>query len=49
MMVIQDLLQESGLTLATTITKCQSSEAAKKHRADITTQDLKTMAALQKP
>ena len=46
---IEDLLQESGLTLTTTITKCQSKEAAKKHHADITTQDAETVAALQKP
>ena len=47
---IEDLLQESRLTLATTITKCQSREAAKKHRADITTtQDAEIVAALRKP
>ena len=28
---VEDLLQESNLTLATIITKCQSREAAKKH------------------
>ena len=46
---IEDLLQESGLTLTATITKCQSREAAKKHRTDITTQDAGTVAALRKP
>ena len=47
---IEDLLQESGLTLATTITKCQNREAAKKHRVDITTtQEAEIVAALRKP
>ena len=46
---IEDLLQESELSLATTIAKCQSREAAKKHRVDITTQGTDTVAALRKP
>ena len=46
---IEDLLQESELSLAATITKCQSREAAKKHRVDITTQGTDTVAALRKP
>ena len=35
---VEDLLQVSDLTLATTITKCQSREAARKHRTDIVAQ-----------
>ena len=48
---LEDFLQEFGLILATTITKCQSRsrEAAKKCHADVTTQDADTMAALLKP
>lgn len=46
---IEDLLQECELTLATTIKKCQSREAAKKHRVDITTQGTDLVAAIQKP
>ena len=34
--IIEDLLQQSDLTLATTITKCRAKEAAKQQRAEIT-------------
>ena len=44
---IEDLLQISDLTLDTTISKCQSREAARKHRTDITAQG-DTVAALRK-
>ena len=44
---IEDLLQESNLTLATTIAKCQSREAAKKHHIDIITQSTDVTAAIR--
>ena len=46
---VEDLLQESGLTLANTIAKCQSREAAKKHRFNITVPEAETVAALRRP
>ena len=46
---VEALLQESYLTLATTIARCRSKEAAKKHRADIITQNTDMVATLQKP
>ena len=46
---IEDLLQESNLTLATTIAKCQSREAAKKHRTVIITQSTDVIVTIRKP
>ena len=46
---VEDLLQESNLILGTTITKCQSREAAKKHRTEMATQGTDVIAALHKP
>ena len=46
LLIIIDLLQVSDLTLATTITKCQSREAARKHRTDIVAQG-EAIAALR--
>ena len=43
---VEALLQESDLTLATTIARCRSKEAAKKHRTDIITQNTDMVAAL---
>ena len=43
---VEDLLQVSDLTLATTITKCQSREAARKHRTDMVAQG-EAIAALR--
>ena len=45
---IEDLLQVSDLTLTAAITKCQSREAAQKHRTDITAQG-DVVAVLRKP
>ena len=47
--MVEDLLQESNLTLATTIAKCQSREAAKKHRTEMVMQGTDVIAALHKP
>ena len=44
---VEDLLQVSDLTLATTITKCQSREAARKHRTDIVAQGEAIAALIQ--
>ena len=46
---VEDLLQENELTLATTIAKCRSREAAKKHRSDITLPEAELVAALRRP
>ena len=46
---VEDLLQENELTLATTIAKCRSREAAKKHRSDITLPEAELMVALRRP
>ena len=48
---VEDLLQESDLTLATTITKCRSKEAAKKNRSQILAREQETevVAALHNP
>ena len=46
---VEALLQESDLTLATTIARCRSKEAAKKHRTDISTRNTDMVAALRKP
>ena len=45
---IEDLLQVSDLTLAAAIAKCQSREATRKHRTDITAQG-DVVAVLRKP
>ena len=37
--MVEDLLQVSDLTLSVAVTKCQSQEAAWKHRTDITAQE----------
>lgn len=47
--VVETLLQESNLTLATTISKCQAQEAAKKQRMNLANQHSDTIAALQRP
>ena len=46
---VEELLQENNLTLATTITKCRSKEAAKKNRLDMATSELEVVAALRRP
>ena len=46
---VKELLQENNLTLATTITKCHSKEAARKNRLDIVTQESEVVAALRRP
>ena len=46
---IETLLQETNLTLATTISKCQAQEAAKRQRANLTSQPSESIAALQRP
>ena len=48
---IEGLFQESGLTLATTITKCRSKEAAKKNQLQIVARDQESevIAAFQNP
>ena len=43
------MLQENNLTLATAITKCRSTEAARKNRLDIATQESEVVAALCRP
>ena len=46
---VEALLQESNLTLATTIARCCSKEAPKKHCTDIITQNTNMVAAPRKP
>ena len=48
---VEDLLQESELTLATTVTKCRSKEAAKKNRSQMAAQEQETemVAAVRNP
>ena len=43
---VESLLQEAELTLATTITKCRSKEAAKKNRSQIEAREQETEAIL---
>jgi len=44
---IKDLLKENNLTLDTTIARCRSQEAARKHCLEITQQEQEAVAALQ--
>ena len=48
---VEDLLQESELTLATTVAKCRSKEAAKKNRLQMVVQEQETdmVATLHNP
>ena len=46
---MEDLLQESDLTLSTTIKKCQGQEAAKRQRSDMAHNPQETISALRKP
>ena len=46
---VETLLQDTDLTLAKTISKCQAQEAAKKQRASPASQQPEIIAALQKP
>ena len=46
---VEDLLQIANLTLTTIITKCQSREAARRHRSNMSVQDPDTVAALCRP
>ena len=46
---IEDLLQMSNLTLTATVAKCQSREAAKKHRTEIASQGSDVVAAIHRP
>ena len=45
---VEDLLQEADLTLPKAISVCQVREAAKKQRANLTTQPWESVAALQR-
>ena len=46
---VEDLLQIANLTLTTTITKCQSREAARRHHSNMSVQDPGMVAALRRP
>ena len=46
---MEALLQESNLTLATVISKCQAQEAAKKQRASLASQQSECISMLQRP
>jgi len=46
---VEDLLKEKDLTLATTIMRCRSHEAAKKHCSDITQAEPSTIAVARAP
>ena len=46
---VEDLLQETDLTLAKAVRKCQAQEAAKKQRAMLHSNNADSIAALRKP
>jgi len=46
---VEDLLQETDLTLAKAVQKCQAQEAAKKQRATLHSNNSDSIAALRKP